>query len=70
MTKSLQYLALNSAINGKTIYSIDFEGGKIETNTKSTIKIQFCESFKSTINAILCQEPYYFYFKKNFKIYF
>ena len=37
----------------KTIYSIDFEGGKIETNTKSTIKIQFCESFKSTINAIL-----------------
>ena len=69
MTKSLQYLALNSAINGKTIYSIDFEGGKIETNTKITIKIQFCESFKSTINAILCQEPYYFYFK-NFKIYF
>ena len=69
MTKSLQYLALNSAINGKTIYSIDFEGGKIETNTKSTIKIQFCESFKSTISAILCKEPHYFYFK-NFKIYF
>ena len=69
MTKSLQYLALKTAINEKTIYSIDFEDGKIVTNTKNTIKIQFCDSFKSTINAILCQEPYYFYFK-NFKIYF
>ena len=69
MTKSLQYLALKTAINGKTIYSIDFEGGKIVTNTKNTIKIQFCDSFKSTINAILCQEPFHFYFK-NFRIYF
>ena len=46
MTKSLQYLALNSAINGKTIYSIDFEGGKTETNTKSTIKYNFVNLLK------------------------
>ena len=63
MTKSLQYLALKTAINGKTIYSIDFEGGKIVTNTKSTIKIHFCDSFKNIVNAILCQEPFYYYFK-------
>ena len=69
MTKSLQYLALKTAINGKTIYSIDFEGGKIVTNTKNTIQIHFCDSFESTINAILCQEKFYFYFK-NLRIYF
>ena len=69
MSKSLQYLALKTAINEKTIYSIDFENGKIVTNTKNTIQIHFCDSFKSTINAILCQESFSFFFK-NLRIYF
>ena len=69
MSKTQQYLALKNAINEKTIYSIDFENGEIVTNFKNTIQIHFCDSFKSTINAILCEESFNFYFK-NLRIYF
>ena len=63
MSKSLQFLALKTAIYEKDICSIDFVNENIVTNTRKTIQMHFCDIFKSTTNAILCQESFNFYFK-------